>query len=149
MAAHYKSKHGTVTAAPEALYMNFVDMRNFTKAVPANLGGEVKADFDTLNASVQGFNIGVKVEERIPYQSVRFASTDSPFQFNAVLHFDHADIPGRTDFHVEVDADLNFMMKTLLGSKIQDALDKAVDALVDASNGQRPEGVPEDLFKNV
>ena len=39
-----------------------------------------------------------------------------------------------------VDAELNFMMKTLLGSKIQTALDKIADSLADASNGKMPEG---------
>lgn len=39
-----------------------------------------------------------------------------------------------------MNADLNFMMKMLLGSKLKDALDKAVDSLVDMSNGKYPEG---------
>ena len=33
------------------------------------------------------------------------------------------------------------MMKMLLGSKIQGALDKVVDSLVDLSEGRMPEGV--------
>ena len=32
------------------------------------------------------------------------------------------------------------MMKTLLGSKLKDGLDKVVDGLVDMSEGRMPEG---------
>jgi hypothetical protein len=45
-----------------------------------------------------------------------------------------------------VDAELNFMMKTLLGSKIKDALDKVVDSLVAVSEGRMPEGVDPSMY---
>ena len=32
------------------------------------------------------------------------------------------------------------MMKMMLAGKIQEALDKVVDGIVDASNGKKPEG---------
>ena len=51
---------------------------------------------------------------------------------------------GRTDFWIELDANLNFMMKTMLGSKVQDAIDKMVDGLVAASEGRMPD-VPEEF----
>ena len=54
--------------------------------------------------------------------------------------FDAASDPYKTDFHIELDADLNFMMKMVLGSKLQQGLDKVVDALVDMSEGRMPEG---------
>ena len=42
--------------------------------------------------------------------------------------------------------ELNFMMKTILGSKIKDALDKAVDGLAAMSEGRLPEGVDPSMF---
>ena len=39
-----------------------------------------------------------------------------------------------------LDADLNFMWKTILGSKLKDGLDKVVDGLVAMSEGRMPEG---------
>ena len=57
----------------------------------------------------------------------------------AVLHFEPTAIPGRTDFWIDLDANLNFMMKTMLGGKLQQALDKMVDGLVDASEGRMPQ----------
>ena len=80
--------------------------------------------------------------ERNPYSLLRLEDDDAPFHFSITAHFDPA--PGGTDFSIEVDADLNLMMKALLGGRIKDALDKAVDGLVQVSQGKRPE-FPSDL----
>ena len=56
------------------------------------------------------------------------------------MHFDPSTDPYKTDYHISLDADLNFMMKTLLGSKLKDGLDKVVDGLVAMSEGRMPEG---------
>jgi hypothetical protein len=64
------------------------------------------------------------------------------------MHFDAAGDPYRTDFQIVLDADLNFMMKTLLGGKLKDALDKVVDGLVDMSEGRMPEGKDSSMFKS-
>ena len=39
------------------------------------------------------------------------------------------------------------MMKTLLGSKLKEGLDKIVDGLVAMSEGRMPEGVDPSMFK--
>lgn len=142
MAAHYDSKHGLVAIPPEQLYMSFTDMRNLTQSLPEKYRDSVTADFDSIRATVQGFTIAVRVAERTPYSLLRLEDDDAPFHFSIVAHFDPA--PGGTDFSIEVDADLNLMMKTILGGRIKDALDKAVDGLVQVSQGKRPE-FPSDL----
>ena len=141
MAVEIKSKRATVSKAPYELYMAFVDMRNFVQFLPEDKRADVTADFDSIHAVVQGFNIGVKVTDRTPYSKISFADDGAPFKFELVMHFDAASDPYKTDFQIVLDADLNFMMKTLLGSKIQKALDKMVDSLVDLSEGRVPEGV--------
>lgn len=143
MAAHYESKHGTVAIPTEQLYMSFTDLRVFTQSLPAEYRDSVTADYDTLHATVKGFTIGVKVAERRPYSLIRLEDDDAPFHFSAIAHFDPA-VHGYTDFWLEVDADLNLMMKAMLGSRIKDALDKAVDGLVAVSQGKQPQ-FPSDL----
>lgn len=124
--------------------MAFCDMRNFSRMVPGQAQAEVTADYDNLSVLVQGFRIAVRVDDRVPYSLIRIGSAESPVEFVAVLHFDRTDIPGKTDFSIELDANLNFMMKSLLGNKVQTALDKAVDTLVDISEGRMPQ-MPSDL----
>ena len=138
---NYKSKNAVVSKAPYELYMAFVDMRNFVQFLPEDKKEGVTADYDSIHAMVQGFNIGVKVTDRVPYSKLEFADDGAPFQFRLTMNFNPASDPYKTDFHICLDADLNFMMKTLLGSKIQKALDKVVDSLVDLSEGRMPEGV--------
>ena len=135
-----KSKKAVVSKAPYELYMAFVDMRNFIQFLPEDKKADVTADFDSLHAVVQGFNIGVKVVQRTPYSKIEFADDGAPFQFRLTVYFDAASDPYKTDFQLVLDADLNFMMKTLLGGKLKDALDKVVDTLVDVSEGRVPEG---------
>ncbi len=137
----YSSKRAVVSKAPYELYMAFVDMRNFVQFLPEDKKEGVAADYDSIHAMVQGFNIGVKVTDRIPYSRIEFADDGAPFQFRLTMNFNPASDPYKTDFHIGLDADLNFMMKTLLGSKIQKVLDKVVDSLVDLSEGRMPEGV--------
>lgn len=140
MAVEIKSKRGVVSKAPYELYMMFVDMRNFLNFLPEDKKEGVTADYDSIHAEVQGFNIGLKVKERVPYSRIVFQDDGAPFTFELALFFDPATDPYKTDFQIILDAELNFMMKTLLGGKLKEALDKVVDALVAMSEGRMPEG---------
>lgn len=146
MAVEIKSKRAVVSKAPYELYMAFADMRNFVQFVPEDKREDVTADFDSIHATVQGFAIGVKVVQRTPYSKLEFADDGAPFQFRLMMHFDASVDPYKTDFQIVLDADLNFMMKTLLGGKLKDALDKVVDGLVAVSEGRMPEGVDPSMF---
>lgn len=147
MAAHYTSKHGQVAKSPEELFMSFTDMRNFSRLAPEQYKDKVDitADFDNLSVNVQGMRFALRVDERQPYRLIRIGSAESPIEFVGVLHFEPSSIPGRTDFCIDLDANLNFMMKSMLGGKIQQALDKMVDGLVGISEGRMPE-MPSDIL---
>lgn len=136
-----ESKHGTVSRQPYELYMSMTDLGNFVRMLPEDKRDMISADYDTLTATVQGFNIGVKVHQRVPYSRIELVDYGAPFAFHIVVHFEPAaEDPYKTDFWINVEADLNLMMKMLLSGKIKEALDKVVDGLVDASNGKMPEG---------
>lgn len=137
---HFSSKHGLVNLSQAELYMAFTDMTGFTRFLPEEKKADVTADYDSISVKVQGMTVGGRVTERQPYSRISLKGEGTPFDCTAALHFDPS--PSGTDFHIEVEADLNFMMKMMLGSKLQEALDKVVDGLVDVSNGKVPEGVP-------
>lgn len=147
MATEIKSKHATVSRPPYQLYMAFVDMRNFVQFLPEDKKKDVTAEYDSIKATVQGFPVGVRVSERVPYSRIEFSDDGAPFKFTVVMNFDPAGgDPYKTDFHIEVSADLNFMMKMMLGSRLKDALDKMVDALAAMSEGKMPEGMDPSMF---
>lgn len=128
--------------------MSFVDMRNFTQMLPADKKDMVVADYDTLTATVQNFKISVRVSGRVPYSLIQLQDADAPFHFGISIHFDESPVPGKTEFSIDVDADLNLMMKMMLGNKIEEVLNKIVDGLVAVSEGRMPEGMPKDFNFN-
>ena len=142
-----ESKHGVVSRQPYELYMSFTDLQNFQRMLPEDKRSMVTADMDTLTATVQGFHIGVKVHQRVPYSRIDLVDFDAPLAFHVVLHFEPAaQDPYKTEFWIKVEADLNIMMKMMLSGKVKDALDKVVDSLVDASNGKMPAGVDPSMW---
>ncbi len=143
----YNSKQAYVSRPPYQLYMSFVDMRNFLQFLPEDKKQGIEADYDHLSATVQGFRIGVLVHERVPYSRISVVDDGSaPFAFKVDLHFDAGTHPGETLFWIGVEADLNFMMKMMLGSRIQEGIDKVVDGLAAVSEGRMPEGVDPSMF---
>ena len=147
MNSQYTSKHGIVSKQPFELYMAFSDMRNFLNMLPEDKKEGITADFDTIKGTVQGMSIGVRVKERAPYSRIEFEDDGAPFRFSVTLHFNPASAdPFKTDFHISLSAELNFMLKMVVGGKIQGALDKLVDGLVDMSEGRMPEGIDPSRF---
>lgn len=144
--AKYSSKKGTVAKAPYELYMALTDLRNILNMIPQDKREGVTADFGSIHATVQGFEFGVRIIERTPYSRIVLKDDGAPFAFTVALNFEPAVSASQTLFSIDVDADLNFMMKTLLGSKIKDGLDKVVDGLADASNGKMPDGFDASKF---
>lgn len=141
------SKHRSVARAPYMLYMPFSDMRNFVAMLPEDKRQGVEADYDSIRGTVQGFSVGVRVEERRPYSRIVYKDDGAPFQFTINICFDaDGGNPDSTDFHVDIEADLNFMMKMLLGNKLQDAVDKMVDAVADMAMGKMPEGIDPSMY---
>jgi len=146
----YKSKTGTVSRPRHELYMAFTDLSNFKRMLPEDKQAAINADFDTLSADFQGMSFGVKVHQRVPYSKIELVDWGAPLAFHATLFFDEAmSSPLKTDFHIELEAELNFMLKMVAGPKIKSALDKIVDSLVDISEGRMPEGMDPSVFDSM
>ena len=144
--AEFRSKKTVVSKAPYELYMAFVDMRNFIQFLPEEKRADVTADYDSIHAVVQGFSIGVRVKDRVPYSRIEFVDDGAPFKFFLTLHFNPSSDPYKTDFEIVLDAELNFMMKTLLGCKLKAALDKVAESLAAVSEGRMPEGIDPSMY---
>ena len=135
-----ESKHGIASKAPYELYMAFADMRNFVNFLPEDKKAGITADYDSIHGNVQGFDVGAKISDRHAYSRITMVDDGAPFGFFIELFFDAVNgESNKTDFHIHFSADLNFMMKMVIGSKLQEALDKMVDGLVAASEGRMPQ----------
>ncbi|MCQ2165996.1 MAG: hypothetical protein MJY49_01015 [Bacteroidales bacterium] len=125
----YKSKTVTVNAAPMALFNRFTDLDALLAAVPEQQRNDISVEGDTLRVSYGGFTIAVKIIEKTPFSRIRVADLEAPFHFTVTINLRNGELPLQTELDIELSADLNFMMKALIGGRIQEFLDKAVTAI--------------------
>ncbi|MFR8803869.1 MAG: hypothetical protein ACLVGR_05210 [Anaerovoracaceae bacterium] len=144
-----KSKHGLVSRQPFELYMAFVDMRNFLQFLPEDKKADVEADYDTISTTVQGFKIGVMVKNRTPYSSIEFIDNGARSVRRHVAFRRCAERPIQDRFYIDFHAELNLMMKMMLGGKIREAMNKMVDSLVAMSEGRMPDGIDEETIRKM
>lgn len=137
-----KGKAVAISVPAHALYTAFADMRHFVERLPEEKKQGITATSDTIEGEVQGLRMGAAISERIPFSCIKIKEHgQTPFQFEVSLFFDAADVQ-KTMFHMEVDAELPFMVKMLIGNKLQEMVDKITEQLALASEGKIS---PEDL----
>lgn len=144
------SKSVLIDRQPAVLYSALGDLSALVANLPEDKKQMVTATQDTISASFQGLNFGMKVAERIPFSRVDFTQTDgSPIDFSVKAFFDPVDDPAQPDadcktrFHLELSAQLGFMVKMMLGNKLQGLIDKLTDTLAAAAEGRPVDFNPE------
>lgn len=142
-----KGKAVAISVPAHALYTAFADMRHFVERLPEEKKQGITATSDTIEGEVQGLRMGAAISERIPFSCIKIKEHgQTPFQFEVSLFFDAADVQ-KTMFHMEVDAELPFMVKMLIGNKLQEMVDKITEQLALASEGRiSPEDLKMDPF---
>ncbi|MBR5250359.1 MAG: hypothetical protein IKV28_07245 [Bacteroidales bacterium] len=138
-----KGKEVLLPQTPFLLFNAFTDLRNFATNLPAEFQGKIEVTYDTLVAEMQGIRMGIRVEDRLPYSEIRFKEEgQSPFPFKVSFHFEPVGL-NQTLFHIELRAELNMMMKMMLGGKLKEVVDKLTDQIEKAASGQMPENMPQ------
>jgi ribosome-associated translation inhibitor RaiA len=113
------------------IYGVFSDLRHFATNLPSEIKdkSEIKFDADYLLAKVHGFELGIKIEERSPFNFIKFVQYDaSPVNFDFWVRIEPLD-QNSCAFRLELDAQLGTMMKMMVGGKVQEAIDKLTDEL--------------------
>ncbi len=148
------SKAVLVDRQPVVLYSSLEDLGALVANLPEDKRRSISATADTISASVQGFNLGVRVADRTPFSSVTFRQIDgSPVEFSLKAVFDSVDDPSnpdadcKTNFHIELAAQLGGMLKMMLGGKLQKALDGIAQMIADAASGRDVNLPAEDYLK--
>lgn len=130
--SEYKSKTVIVDQPQMALFSAFTNPQIVLSALPEDKRQAVTVDGDTITVNYAGFSIAIHLEEKVQFSRVVYKGVDTPFPFSVIFHFDPAPLITQTTLSIAVDAELNFMMRAMLGPKIQEALDQVVSAI---SNG--------------
>ena len=124
--SEYKSKEVVVNQARMTLFNKFTDFQGLLSSVPQEHRDSVSVEGDTVRFSYAGFSLGIKISEKVPFSKICYTDVEAPFHFTAEVHLDPAELITQTTLWVKLDADLNFMMKALIGNKLQEYLDKVV-----------------------
>lgn len=144
---HITGKTIEVKAPAYALFNLFSNMQNLIANLPEDKRQEIRATDDTIEGTVKGFNVGMKIIDRNPFSSITYEQFGAmPFSFALTIKLDAVEI-ALTNFHIELDAELNFLMKTMFGGKLQQIVDQITDGLAAAFRGEVPEGFNSNAFR--
>ncbi|MBE6229711.1 MAG: hypothetical protein E7119_03865 [Bacteroidales bacterium] len=139
-ATEIKGKSVTINVPAYALYQAFADMRNFVHNLPPEKKESIVATEDTIEGDVQGMRMGAAIASRVPFSYIKLKEHgQTPIQFEVGLFFNALDVQ-RTEFHMEAKAELPFMIKMMIGNRLQEVIDKVTDQLALAAEGKvKPE----------
>ena len=132
---------------PMVLFGLFGDLSLLVQNVPEEYGGKITADRDSVRIEYKGISLGFVVARREPFSLVELKDDGKSFlNFSVTFHMDPVGLDS-TLFHIELAAELNFMMKMMLGNKLQEMVDSITDQIEKAVNNYA-EGNPVD-FSNI
>jgi len=131
-------KKAFVSQPVERVFNAFSDLSNFVKNLPEEHREKVEATTDTLVVKANGMELGIQAVERVPYSMHRFEQYGTPlFPFTIWIHIGEEE-GGASTMQLELHAELNIMLKMMLGSKLKDGIDKLTDQLAAGLSGQVP-----------
>ena len=132
---------------PMVLFGLFGDLSLLVQNVPEEYGGKITADRDSVHIEYKGVSLGFVVARREPFSLVELKDDGKSFlTFSVTFHMDPVGLDS-TLFHIELSTELNFMMKMMSGSKLQEMVDSITDQVEKAVNSYA-EGNPAD-FTNI
>ena len=139
-----KGREIIIERGPMVLFSLFSDLSRFTLGLPDEYKDKVSATADSISVENNGMRFGIVISERIPFSRV-IMHNDSSTPINFTLTFCMTPLGiDKTLFHIELEAELNVMMKMLIGHKLNDMVDTLTDQLEKAF--KNPSEIP-DLSK--
>ena len=107
---------------------------NLTPAL-ADRVEEWRADEDTCSFKAKGFTVKLRIAEREAPKTVKIVGDDGgvPMDFSFWLQLKEV-APDDTRMRLVLHVDLNMMMRMMIGSKIQGAIDQVAEAVAKSLN---------------
>ena len=100
-----------IERGPMVLFSLFSDLSRFTLGLPDEYKDKVSATADSISVENNGMKFGIVISERVPFSKVIMQNDAStPINFTITLFMNPLGID-KTLFHIELEAELNVMMK--------------------------------------
>ena len=132
----YISKQQQILRPAEQIYAAISRFDNLTPAL-ADRVEEWQADEERCSFKAKGFTVKLRMEERVEAKHVKIVGDEGgvpvAFAFWIQLHEVSA---ADTRLRIVLHAELNMMMKMMIGSKLQGAVDQIAEGIAKAMNGQ-------------
>ena len=124
------SKTGTITASNEAVFHFLSDFKNLEDFIPQDKVKDFEATADSCKFSIPGLGQAeVHMLEREPFKTIKLGSKDAgPVPFNFWIQLKELE-PGDTRIRLTLHAELNMMIKMMVGKKIKPGLDALIDKM--------------------
>lgn len=130
----YISKQQQIFRPADKIFTVISRFDNLTPALADKVEGW-QADEDTCSFKVKGFTVRLRIDERVAPKHVKITGDDGgvPVDFAFWIQL-HGVSDNDTRIRLVLHADLNMMMRMMIGNKLQDALDKVVEGLAASFN---------------
>lgn len=129
----YESKQQQIRRSAEQIYSALASFNNFSPMVEGRVD-EWSADDDVCSFKVKGMPVRLRMVEREPYKTIKIQGDDgTPIDFTFWLQLKEV-APYDTRMRIVVHAELNMMMRMMIGKKLQGAVDQMAEAIAAALN---------------
>lgn len=130
----YISKQQQILRPAGQIYSLISRFDNLTPAL-ADKVEEWQADEDSCSFKAKGFTVRLRMAERVEPKHVKITGDDGgvPVDFAFWIQL-HSVSDNDTRIRLVLHADLNMMMRMMIGNKLQDALDKVAEGIAVSFN---------------
>lgn len=131
----YISKQQQILRPAEQIYQTISRFDYLTPALQDKVE-EWQADEDHCSFKAKGFNVKLRIDEKVAPKHVKIVGDGGiPMDFAFWIQL-HSVSEYDTRLRLVLHAELNMMMKMMIGSKLQGALDQIAEGMAKAMNGQ-------------
>ena len=129
----YESKQQQIRRSAEQIYSALASFSNFTPML-ADKVEEWQATDDECSFKVKGMKMALRIVDREVNKTIKIQGEEgNPVDFTFWLQLKEV-APYDTRMRIVVHAELNMMMKMLIGKKLQGAVDQMAEAIAAAMN---------------
>jgi len=129
----YESKQQQIRRSAAQIYAALSSFSNFTPML-ADRVEEWQATDDECSFKVKGMKMALRIVDREENKTIKIQGADTnPMDFTFWLQLKEV-APYDTRMRIVVHAELNMMMRMMIGKKLQGAVDQMAEAIANAMN---------------
>ena len=128
MSTNFKSQEVIANLNSKDLFVKFTDLNNLKDYLPSDVE-EFESNADNCSFKIESLpKMSLKIKEKQAYNKIAFESIKSQIPFNMFCHISEND-KNSSKVSIEINMELNFMMKMLVQKPINIFLDRFTEII--------------------